>query len=53
MFYLPYNLEEEIENFRSLLIECALSMGFTHPKTVEVSQELDELMNIQQLNPNH
>lgn len=53
MFYLPYNLEEEIENFRNLMIECALSMGLTHPKTIEVSQELDELMNIQQLIPYH
>lgn len=51
MFYLPYNLEEEIEKFRSLMIENARSMGFTHPKTVEISQVLDELIYIQQFSP--
>jgi hypothetical protein len=33
------------------MVEYALSKGFTHPKTIEISQELDELIYIQQLNP--
>jgi stage 0 sporulation regulatory protein len=39
------DLEKEIETLRKKMIAVGMTKGFTHPETVQVSQELDELMN--------
>ncbi|MFB7639635.1 aspartyl-phosphate phosphatase Spo0E family protein [Peribacillus butanolivorans] len=40
---LPHN---KIETMRKELINTALKHGFTSPKTLHLSQELDKLLNI-------
>jgi stage 0 sporulation regulatory protein len=36
---------EEIKEKRELMISCANQLGFTNEKTIQYSQELDELIN--------
>jgi stage 0 sporulation regulatory protein len=36
---------EEIKVKRELMISCANQLGFTNEKTIQYSQELDELIN--------
>lgn len=36
---------EEIKVKRELMIRCANQLGFTNEKTIQYSQELDELIN--------
>jgi len=38
-------LAEEIETIRQEMIRVGLEYGFSHPKTVEMSQLLDHLLN--------
>ncbi|WP_335872994.1 aspartyl-phosphate phosphatase Spo0E family protein [Bacillus sp. 2205SS5-2] len=38
-------ISESIELKRSEMLELAFQNGFSHPKTVTCSQELDELLN--------
>jgi Spo0E like sporulation regulatory protein len=40
------NLTYEMEKKRSELQSFALVNGFTHPSTIRLSQELDELFNM-------
>ncbi|WP_307838328.1 aspartyl-phosphate phosphatase Spo0E family protein [Bacillus cereus group sp. N12] len=35
----------EIEKMRGLMVFTALEKGFTDPKTIEISQKLDQLLN--------
>ncbi|WP_301287691.1 aspartyl-phosphate phosphatase Spo0E family protein [Bacillus sp. 3103sda1] len=35
----------EIEKLRGLMVFTALEKGFTDPKTLEISQKLDQLLN--------
>ncbi|KAA0759587.1 aspartyl-phosphate phosphatase Spo0E family protein [Bacillus sp. SH5-2] len=35
----------EIEKIRGLMVFTALEKGFTDPKTIEISQKLDQLLN--------
>jgi hypothetical protein len=35
----------ELEKKREEMVESGMSLGFTHPETVKLSQELDELLN--------
>lgn len=38
-------LQQEIEAKRAQMIEAGMELGFTHEKTVALSQELDKLLN--------
>jgi Spo0E like sporulation regulatory protein len=42
----PQNIKYEMEKKRSELQSFALVNGFTHPTTIRLSQELDELFNL-------
>ncbi|WP_409300860.1 Spo0E family sporulation regulatory protein-aspartic acid phosphatase [Peribacillus sp. SCS-155] len=42
---LEQDMELEIESVRQLLVKTALQLGFTDPKTVSLSQHLDDLFN--------
>ncbi|MED0993497.1 aspartyl-phosphate phosphatase Spo0E family protein [Bacillus nitratireducens] len=35
----------EIEKIRGIMVFTALEKGFTDPKTIEISQKLDQLLN--------
>jgi hypothetical protein len=37
-------LKEKIEHFRKLMIRTGMEEGFSNPKTVELSQSLDNLL---------
>ncbi|GGE06891.1 hypothetical protein GCM10011571_05060 [Marinithermofilum abyssi] len=39
------SLEEEIESTRKEMEKAALELGLTHPRVIEISQELDALHN--------
>jgi stage 0 sporulation regulatory protein len=38
-------LQQEIANKRNEMVQLGMSKGLSHPETVKVSQELDELLN--------
>lgn len=38
------DLEKEIETLRQKMIAVGMKKGFAHPETVQVSQELDQLI---------
>lgn len=38
-------LERQVETLRERMVQNGLSKGLTHPDTVEVSQELDKVLN--------
>jgi stage 0 sporulation regulatory protein len=38
-------LEKEINTKRQEMVKLGMELGFTHPRTVQVSQELDILIN--------
>jgi hypothetical protein len=42
------DLKKEIETLRQKMIAIGMEKGFTHPETVQVSQELDKLINMAQ-----
>lgn len=37
-------LKEKIEHFRTLMIRTGMEKGFSNPKTIEISQSLDNLL---------
>ncbi|MDU9694114.1 aspartyl-phosphate phosphatase Spo0E family protein [Priestia sp. SB1] len=37
-------LKEKIEHFRNLMIRTGMEEGFSNPKTIELSQNLDNLL---------
>lgn len=39
------DLHKEIEMYRRLMIESGMKEGLSHPKTVDLSQKLDKLLN--------
>lgn len=42
------DLEKEIETLRNKMVAVGMEKGFTHPETVQISQELDKLINVAQ-----
>lgn len=46
----PLQMLEEITAKRDHMIDCAIKLGFTNEKTIELSQELDVLINEYQRN---
>lgn len=39
------SLKEQIEYFRNKMVYTGLKEGFSSPKTIEISQNLDSLLN--------
>lgn len=42
------DLQEQIESTRQVMILTAETLGYCHPLTVQVSQDLDKLLNKKQ-----
>lgn len=42
------NLQDKIESTREIMILSAEALGYSHPLTVQISQDLDKLLNKKQ-----